>query len=101
MSASVAIPSRPARLALVSLVLAALVVTATPSRSEADALRGALIGAGGGALFGAIVGGGRGAAVGAIVGGVAGTAIGAERARERRMYARRQMHRRRARGRRR
>lgn len=75
---------------LVTLLLAIALVTSAPKPSQANALRGGLIGAGGGALFGALVGGGRGAAVGAIVGGVVGAGVGARREDERR--ARQQMY---------
>lgn len=88
MSVSVAAAPRPTRFLLVNFLMASLlaisIVTVTPTQSEANALRGGLIGAGGGALFGALVGGGRGAAVGAIVGGIVGVGVGARRADERR-----------------
>ena len=93
MSISVAVSSRPIRAALTTLLFTAVLAVASPSPSEANALRGGLIGAGGGALFGALVGGGRGAAIGAIVGGVVGVGVGARRADERR--ARERMNRRR------
>ena len=99
MSVSVATARRPSKFLLVNFLMAALIATSivaiTPTPSEANALRGGLIGAGGGALFGAIVGGGRGAAVGAIVGGIVGVGVGARRADERR--ARQRMYRMRAR----
>ena len=95
MSVSVAAESRPNRSPIVKLVTVTLltisIVAITPTQSEANALRGGLIGAGGGALFGALVGGGRGAAVGAIVGGIVGVGVGARRADERR--ARQRMYR--------
>ena len=88
MSMSAAATLRPSQLLLVnflmSMVLAIALVAATPTQTEANALRGGLIGAGGGALFGALVGGSRGAAVGAIVGGIVGVGVGARRADERR-----------------
>jgi outer membrane lipoprotein SlyB len=88
MSVLVAADSRPNKSHTVKLVAVTLltisIVTITPTQSEANALRGGLIGAGGGALFGALVGGGRGAAVGAIVGGIVGVGVGARRADERR-----------------
>ena len=77
---------------ILALALSVPLISFTPDPVEANALRGGLIGAGGGALFGAIVGGGRGAAAGAIVGGFAGAVIGSERERERRARARRRMY---------